>query len=142
MPEYAHYIDGIVHKPTQTAGTGFDLTVAEIYEVTEPGHVDFGGGELEAAAVEPCECEKRSSDDEYGWWSLGSGTHLVEYNESISRADLRFTVQTRDALLERGAFHPTLHVVSLPRVPLSVDGTGIRIKENARVSTIIDADPA
>ncbi|WP_297889451.1 dCTP deaminase [uncultured Halorubrum sp.] len=142
MPEYANYLDGIVHEPTQTDGDGVDLTVAEIYEVTDPGRVDFGGGELEAAASEPRECEKRSPDDEYGWWSLDPGTYLVEYNESIPGDDLRFTVQTREALLERGASHPTLHVVSLPRVPLSIGGAGISVKENARISTIVDADPA
>ncbi|ELZ43457.1 deoxycytidine triphosphate deaminase [Halorubrum coriense DSM 10284] len=141
MPEYANYLDGIVHEPTQTDGDRVDLTVAEIYESTEPGRVNFGGGELEAAASEQRECEKQSPDDEYGWWSLDPGTYLVEYNESITGSDLRFTVQTRDALLERGAFHPTLHVVSLPRVPLSVGGAGIRIKENARISTIVDTDP-
>jgi len=142
MSGYAKYVDGLVHEPTQTEGDGVDLTVAEIHEVTGPGRVDFGGGELEAAAAEPHEREKRSPDDEYGWWLLDPGTYLVEYNESIAGDDLRLTVQTRDALLERGAFHPTLRVASLPRVPLSVGGAGIRIKENARISTVVDADPA
>jgi hypothetical protein len=142
MSPYAAHIDGLVHEPSQTEGTGVDLTVTEVYEVTGPGRVDFGGGELEAAATEPHEREKRSPDDEYEWWSLDPGTYLIEYNESIPGDDLRFTVQTRDALLERGAFHPTLRVTELPRVPLSVGGAGIRLKENARVSTVIDADPA
>ena len=142
MSSYATHIDGLVHEPTQTEGDGLDLTVAEVHEVTGPGRVDFGGGELEAAAVEPCEREKRDPDDEYGWWSLDAGTYLVEYNESVAGDDLRFTVQTRDALLERGAFHPTLRVTALPRVPLSVGGAGIRLKENARVSTVVDVDPA
>jgi len=142
MSSYATHIDGLVHEPTQTQGSGVDLTVAEVHEVTGPGRVDFGGGELEAAATEPHEREKRDPDDEYGWWSLDPGTYLVEYNESIAGSDRRFTVQTRDALLERGAFHPTLRVAELPRVPLSVGGAGIRIKENARVSTVVDIDPA
>jgi hypothetical protein len=142
MSPYATHIDGLVHEPTQTEGDGVDLTVAEIHEVTAPGRVDFGGGELEAAATEPHDGEKRDPDDEYEWWSLDPGTYLAEYNESIAEADLRFTVQTRDALLERGAFHPTLRVTELPRVPLSVGGAGIRIKENARISTVVGADPA
>ncbi|TKX81455.1 dCTP deaminase [Halorubrum sp. SD626R] len=142
MSPYATHIDGLVHEPTQTEGSGVDLTVAEVYEMTGAGRVDFGGGELEAAATEPHEREMRDPDDEYGWWSLDPGTYLVEYNESISGSDLRFTVQTRDALLERGAFHPTLRVAELPRVPLSVGGAGIRIKENARISTVVDIDPA
>ncbi|WP_144796671.1 dCTP deaminase/dUTPase family protein [Halorubrum depositum] len=142
MSPYATHIDGLVHEPTQTEGSGVDLTVAEVYEITGPGRVDFGGGELEAAATEPREREKRDPDDEYEWWSLDAGTYLVEHNESFAGDDLRFTVQTRDALLERGAFHPTLRVAELPRVPLSVGDAGIRIKENARISTVVDADPA
>ena len=142
MSPYATHIDGLVHEPTQTEGSGVDLTVAEVYEMTGAGRVDFGGGELEAAATEPHEREMRDPDDEYGWWSLDPGTYLVEYNESVSGSDLRFTVQTRDALLERGAFHPTLRVAELSRVPLSVGGAGIRIKENARISTVVDVDPA
>ncbi|OYR52679.1 dCTP deaminase [Halorubrum sp. Ea8] len=142
MSPYATHIDGLVHEPTQTEGDGVDLTVAEVYEITGPGRVDFGGGELEAASAEPHEREKRDPEDEYEWWSLDPGTYLIEHNESIAGNDLRFAVQTRDALLERGAFHPTLRVTELSRVPLSVGGAGIRIKENARVSTVLDADPA
>ncbi len=141
MVAYSTYIDGLVHEPTQTEGPGVDLTVAEVHDTTEPGDVDFGGGELEPAATEPHDSEKRDPDDDYEWWSLDPGTYLIEYNESIAEADLRFTVQTRDALLERGAFHPTLHVRELPLVPLSVGSAGIRLKENARVSTVVDADP-
>lgn len=142
MVAYSTFLDGIVHEPTQTGGRGVDLTVAEVYEVAEPGRVDFGGGELEAAATVPHESEKRDPDDEYEWWHLDAGTYLLEYNESVSSTDLSFTVQTRAELLERGASHPTLHVTALPRVPLSVGGAGIRIKENARVSTIVGVGPA
>lgn len=141
MIEYTRFVDGIVHEPTQTEGCGLDLTVAGIYEITEPGRVDFGGGELEAATVTPHESEKRNPDDDYEWWHLDTGTYLVEYNESIAVEDMALTVQTRDALLERGVSHPTLQVTDLPRVPLTVGGSGIRIKENARISTVVDASP-
>ncbi len=140
--EYAQFLSGIVHEPTQREGEGFDLTVAEVYEVTDPGRVDFGGGELEPAGVEPHPSEKRNADDDYEWWHLDAGGYLLEYNESLETADLRFTLQTRDELLARGATHPTLHVTELPRVPLSVGGAGLRVKENARVSTLVGADPA
>lgn len=138
MSGYAKHIDGLIHEPTQTEGRGVDLTVAAVHEPTGPGSVDFGGGELAAATTEPREPERRDPDDEYGWWMLDPRTYLVAYNESVSRSDLQFTLQTRDALLERGAFHPTLRVTDLPRVPLSVGPAGIRIKENARISTVVD----
>jgi deoxycytidine triphosphate deaminase len=139
MVEYTRFVDGIVHEPTQTEGRGLDLTVDSIYEVTEPGRVDFGGGELEDATVTPHESGTRNPEDDYEWWDLAAGTYLVEYNESISTDDMTLTVQTREALLERGVSHPTVQVTNLPRVPLTVCGSGIRIKENARISTIVGA---
>jgi len=138
--DYTQFLEDIVHEPTQTEGRGFDLTVAEIYEVTEPGRVDFGGGELEVAETEPHESQKRNEDDDYEWWQLDAGQYLLAYNESIVSDDMTFTLQTGDELLARGAFHPTVQVTKLARVPLSVGGAGIRIKENARVSTLVAAE--
>ena len=138
--DYTQFVEGIVHEPTQTEGRGLDLTVAEVYEIAEPGRVDFGGGELEPAETTPAPSEKRNPDDDYEWWNLDAGQYLLAYNESVSEAAMTFTLQTRDELLARGAFHPTLEVTELPRVPLSVGGVGIRLKENARVSTIVAAE--
>ena len=138
MVEYTEFLEGIVHEPTQTEGRGVDLTVANIYQVTDPGRVDFGGGELEPAETEPYPSEKRNPDDDYEWWHLEAGGYLLEYNESLTTDDLAFTLQTRDEVLARGGSHPTLQVTELSRVPLSVGGAGLRIKENARVSTLVD----
>ncbi|WP_226022082.1 dCTP deaminase [Halomicrobium salinisoli] len=136
---YEQYVTDVVHEPTQTEGEGFDLTVAEVYEVVDPGRVDFGGGELEPAGTAPHDSAKRDPDDDYEWWHLGEGQYLLEYNESLT-GDAAVTVQPRTELLERGVSHPTLRVDELPSVPLSVGGAGIKIKENARVSTIVDAE--
>lgn len=132
------HVDGIVHEPTQTGGRGVDLTVAAVFRVAGPGGVDFGGGELEPAQLEPVETALRDHDDDYGWWNLDAGQYLIEYNESLSAPDdVTPVLETREALLARGAFHPTLHVDSLDVVPLSVGGAGLRLKENARVSTLL-----
>ncbi|WP_302081736.1 dCTP deaminase [Salinibaculum rarum] len=138
--DYTQFVEGIVHEPTQTEGRGLDLTVAEVSEIAEPGRVDFGGGELEPAETMPVPGEKRNPDDDYEWWHLDAGQYLLEYNEFVPETAMTFTLQTRDELLARGAFHPTLTVTELPRVPLSVGGAGIRLKENARVSTIVAAE--
>jgi len=140
MPDYSEYVTDIVHEPTQTEGVGFDLTVDEVYEIVAPGRIDFGGGELEPAATVPHKSDKRDPDDDYEWWSLSAGQYLVECNESLT-GEATVTVQPRTELLERGATHPTLHVETLPRLPLSVGGAGLKLKENARVSTIVAADP-
>ena len=132
------FVEDLVHAPTQTEGRGVDLTVAAVHRVADPGSVDFGGGELEAADLEAVGTERRDPDDEYGWWNLDAGRYLLSYNESLAAPDdLSFVLQTRDELLARGAFHPTLHVRELSAVPLTVGGAGLDLKENARVSTLL-----
>jgi hypothetical protein len=139
----ARFVEGVIHEPTQTETGGLDLTVTGVHEVTEPGRVDFGGGELDPADTEPHPSEKRDPEDDYEWWHLDAGQYLLEYNESVASgapADLQLVVQTRDELLARGAVHPTLRLDELDRVPLSVGGAGLRLKQNARVSTVVGID--
>jgi hypothetical protein len=128
-------VDGLLHEGTQVHENGIDLTVDEVYVVDEAGRVDFGGGELEPAGTRPHGTRKRNPDDDYGWWHLDGGTYLIAYNESLS-TDRPLLLQTREAVLERGAAHPTRVVTSLPRLPLSVSDGGLSLKENARVSTL------
>jgi hypothetical protein len=130
-------VDDIVHEETQSTDEGFDLTVASVYVVKEAGRVDFGGGELEDAELAPVETKKRNEEDDYGWWNLDAGTYVVEHNESLNGEE-PVTVRTRTALLESGAYHPTVTVTELPLLPLTVGGDGLRLKENARISTVVD----
>lgn len=132
-------VEGIVHEPTQTEGRGLDLTVAEVLEITAPGRIDFGGGELEAAETAPHERQYRDPGDDYQWWHLEAGQYLLAYNESLTDG-VTAQVQPRDELLARGASHPALSVTDLEPVPLSVGGAGLRLKENARVSTVVDVE--
>ena len=129
-------VDGLLHEETQVTDRGLDLTVTEVLTVETPGRVDFGGDELDEPNVSAHETVWRNEDDDYRWWHLEGGQYLVEYNETLS-ADRPLTVQTRDAVREMGAFHPTLEVTDLGRMPLSVAPGGIRIKENARISTVL-----
>ena len=135
------FVDDLVYEPTQTDSPGLDLTVDSISRITEPGRVDFGGGELTAAETEPVETEKRDPDDDYGWWDLPAGVYLIEYNETLSVPDdVSLVCQTRAAVRTRGAFHPTLYLggeSTLASVPLTVGDGGIKIKENARLSTLL-----
>jgi len=132
--ELADRIEGLLHEPTQVAADGIDLTATEVYKVVEPGRVDFGGGELEAADLEPHDRVRRNEDDDYQWWHLDAGGYVIEYNETLAGSE-PVVLQPRDALLPRGASHPTVQVSTLPRMPLSVGGAGLRLKENARVTT-------
>jgi hypothetical protein len=133
--DVAAAVDGLLHAETQVHEDGVDLTVGQVYVVDDPGRVDFGGGELAPATTTAHETRRRNPEDDYEWWHLAAGQYLIEYNESLSGGEA-FLLQTREAALERGASHPTRVVASLPRMPLSVGGGGLRLKENARVSTL------
>jgi hypothetical protein len=136
MTDFTDVVDGLLHPETQVDERGVDLTVAAVHEVASAGRVDFGGDELEEADLEPCELTRRNPDDEYQWWHLDAGQYVVQYNEFFVGDD-PMHLQARYKLLARGASHPSLRVDDhLPLVPLSVGGAGIRIKENARVSTL------
>jgi deoxycytidine triphosphate deaminase len=134
--ELTTLVSGLLHEETQVTDRGLDLTVNEVLRVETPGRVDFGGDELDGANLSVHEKVWRDEDDEYRWWHLDGGRYLVEYNETLA-ADRPLTVQTRDAVRERGAFHPTLELTELGRIPLSVAPGGLRLKENARISTVL-----
>lgn len=130
-------LEGIVHEPTQTEGPGLDLTLADVYEIEDPGRVDFGGGELEAAGRTSVSTTVRNPDDDYEWYYLPAGQYLLAFNERFAEpGGDAYWLQTRAVLREAGAFHPSLRVRELNPVPFSVGGAGIRLKENARVSTL------
>ncbi len=129
-------VSGLLHVPTQVHDGRVDVTAAEIFEIDSPGRIDFGGGELEPAGLAPHDRVWRNEGDDYQWWHLSAGQYLVEYNETIEATE-PVVIQPREALLERGAFHPTVHVESITRLPLAVGGAGLKVKENARISTVV-----
>jgi hypothetical protein len=129
-------LDGIVHADTQRGSHGFDLTASKIHRIEDAGRIDFGGGELAPPEIQAVHTTKRSEDDDYGWWNLDEGTYLLTYNEALTLDDL-LLLQPRAELAEQGVTHPTLAVNELPQIPISVGEAGARIKENARVSTLV-----
>lgn len=131
-------VEDAVHAGTQRRERGFDVTVATIHEVAAPGRLDFGGGEQEPGTAEPVPTSKRNPDDDYGWWTLEPGTYRVTYNEALALDGQRLVLKPREALADQGLAHPTLVLDDrLPAVPLTVSGAGARIKENARLSTLV-----
>ena len=132
-------VDDLLHADTQVHDDGrVDLTAAAIEEIVEPGRIDFGGGELEAATTAPHDSHYRNPEDDYQWWTLREGQYRCSFNETLS-GDETVRVQPRDELLARGATLPTVEVSSLDALPLSVGGAGLHLKENARVATVVDA---
>lgn len=135
-PPALEVVEDLLHEDTQVVGTTVHLSVDQVREVAEPGRVDFGGGELEEAATKPVPTAKRNPDDDYAWWTLGPGTYLVDLNESLRGSGELVRLEPRPALVERGAFHPTMTVRVLPPLPLQVGGAGLKLKENARVTVL------
>ena len=134
----ADAVDNLVYEPVQVHDHGIDLTVSAIYEVASPGRLDFGGDELEDADLEPVATEQRNPDDEYGWWNLEGGQYVLQHNEFLTDLEKPVYLQPRNELLARGGSHPSMLVAShLPLIPLSVTEGGLRVKENARVSTLV-----
>lgn len=134
------HVDNLVYEPVQVHEHGVDLTVAAVYEVAEPGRLDFGGDELEDADLEPVPTTYREPDDEFGWWDLEGGQYVVQYNEFVVGDEATLYLQPRNELLARGGSHPSLLVTGhLPLLPLTVADGGIRLKENARISTLVSA---
>jgi len=135
----ADRLDGIVHEPTQVREADADLTLDAVYRVRDPGRVDFGGGELAPPDLEPVPTTLRNPDDDYEWWHLDAGTYLVTYNEDLTGDD-PVRLQVREELRACGVSHPTLRTADLGRMPLHVPTGGVRLKENARITTVTLVD--
>jgi hypothetical protein len=131
-------VDNLVYEPVQVREHAIDLTVSAIYEVAAPGRIDFGGDELEDADLEPVPTEVETPDDEYGWWHLEGGQYVIQHNEFLTDLAEPALLQPRNELLARGGTHPSVQVRDhLPLIPLTAPDGGLRIKENARVSTLV-----
>jgi len=133
-------LDGIIHWDTQQAPHGADLTVGQVFRLTGPGQLDFGGSEWAEAPREQLSPEKAHPEDDYGWWRLDAGTYIVRYNESLQLADdQQARLSPLDRLLQAGAQHPT-QVLNAPDGPLdmllTVGSGGIHLKENCRISRV------
>ena len=137
----AERIEHLVHFDTQRTSTGLDLTVGAVHRLTGAGQLDFGGGEYEAAAIEPMPPEKYRPDDAYGWWELRPGVYLVQYNEHVAPGEDEVAfVFPHERLLKAGARHPAFRVDEARRpleAILVVGERGLRLKENSRLSTLI-----
>lgn len=134
----AEALEGLIHPDTQVRGGAVDLTVSAVYSIDEPAHLDFGGSELQLAATTELMSERRVPSDEHGWWSLDTGTYLIEYNERL--VDPPAFLQPRDVLVRGGGIHASGWVWELAPVGVHV-GAGLELKENARISTLWPAPP-
>ena len=132
-------VDGIVHEETQLAEDGVDLTVNEVKEVTSPTELDFGGGEEERGDLQVVEPEKRSREDDYGWWNLQGGIYIIDFNEEVKVGEGLGVVTPLERLTSGGSFHsPLLFQGDMDKNPvLFGNSSGLKLKENARISRLM-----
>ena len=138
--EVASRIRNLIHKSTQVKKDKVHLTLKQIYFLDEKGSLDFSGKELTVAKRKPMVAEKKSPEDEYGWWCLGEGTYLMEFNEQIDLNEKEVAIlQPREELLQNFCFHP-LRIITSPQrlspIPLIVGSKGMNVKQNARISVL------
>lgn len=131
----------ITYADKQRHPHGFDLTVNEIYRLTSPGVLDFGGSEYQSAGLQKLEPRKRNPDDKYGWWELTAGDYMVRFNETMILPDgCLAMLLPHERLLHAGAIHSISLIHSsgdFLEVPIQVLSGGVQIKQNARISTMI-----
>jgi hypothetical protein len=137
--EIVDCVDGIIHEETQLAEDGLDLTVNEVKEVASPTELDFGGGEEKQSDLRRLEPEKRSREDDYGWWNLQGGIYIIDFNEEVNVAEGLGVVVPLERLTVGGSFHPPLlfqgYMGNNP--VLSASSSGLKLKENARISRLM-----
>ena len=139
-PEATPRIKNLVHRDTQVKEGKVYLTVKQVYLSDEKGSVDFSGKELAVAKRKPVLPEKKFPEDKFGWWRLGKGTYLIQFNEQIELKEKEIAIlQPREELLQNFCFHPTRIMTppeTLPPIPLSAGGKGIDAKQNAHLSVL------
>jgi deoxycytidine triphosphate deaminase len=131
----------LIYPPKQLVGMTLDLTVKRIYSFKKQGTLDFGGSEYQSADLKPLS-PKIEDDPKYGFWTLSAGSYIVEYNENLFDNTYLAIVYPHKRLLHTGCFHPSFVVDPSNNSQsiqgfLIVNGQGVRIKENARISTVI-----
>lgn len=131
----------LIYPPKQLEGATLDLTVKRIYSFKKQGALDFGGSEYQPVDLEPLS-PIIEDDPKYGWWTLSPGMYILEYNENLPGGEFLAIVYPHQCLLGTGCFHPSF-IVDPSKTSqtiqglLSVNSQGVRIKENARISTVL-----
>lgn len=134
-------LEHVVHLETQAHEYEVDLTAGDVYRLTGPGSLDFGGSEFEEAHRNHLQPKLANPDDEYGWWDLTEGAYIVRYNEAVDPGENAIAfVQPHERILMAGAHHPAFHFrgrrENLETLFIVGDG-GCKLKENCRVSKLL-----
>ena len=136
-------VTGIIHEGKQLAEDkkALYLTAKRIGKISGGGSLDFGGSEYSEGVIEWIEPQKKSEDDDYGWWYLKNDSYWVEYNESIDLpggAVLYF--QPWEKAVQAGLVHPSGFITDPIKTLATVVTVGdytVSLKENGRISKVL-----
>ncbi len=137
----AGLLANLIYRKKQVRPRSVDLTIKSLSRIATTGVLDFGGSEYSAGEKVTLSPKKMEPSDEYGWWYLAAGDFLVEYNEELSLPLNHLAIlQPHERLIECGVTHgvrlitePDEKLISL----IHVCQADVRIKENARISSLI-----
>jgi hypothetical protein len=138
--ETAERVQGILNAKFQVDGYSVHLTVANIFSLDPTGKVDFSGSDYVAAGKVPMATLRRHPEDRYGWWELGRGSYIVEYNEKLELCtDELALVEAHERLRRAGGSHATMSFrgrVAPVEALLEVGALRLELKQNARISQL------
>ncbi|MFX0171147.1 MAG: hypothetical protein ACFE9L_04445 [Candidatus Hodarchaeota archaeon] len=133
--------NNLIYAPKQLGFASLDFTVKKIFKTSSFGSLDFGGSEYHRSEVKSINPELKD-DPKFGWWKLAKGHYIIEYNEQFHPENCVAVVFPHQRLLMSGCFHSSFVIQSSAESNsiqglLIVGSDGVRIKENARISTAI-----
>ena len=138
--EAAERVHGILNAKFQVDGYSVHLTAGNIFSLDPLGKVDFSGSDYVPAGKTPIATERRHPEDKYGWWELGRGSYIVEFNETLElHGDELALVETLERLRRAGGSHATMSLrgrIAPVEALLEVSALRIEIKQNARLSRL------
>lgn len=140
--ELSNHIGSIIHQDTQQHDNHFDLTIAEIHQLTDAGSLDFGGSEFQPAERRVLDPQKKNASDDYGWWHLNKGIYQATMNEEIKEfKDTIALLAPHTHALQAGIIANTSILSGNEEgesvaMNFRVPEAGCNIKENARFAVL------
>lgn len=136
--EISDHVTSIIHTGTQLHEYCIDLTVNALENPVQPGSLDFGGSEFAPAKTERIQPQKRTAEDDYGWWSLESGSCKIIFNEQLSLDERTLAFITPHNHAQEAGISGNTQIIRTSgeiNMTINVPNTGVNIKENARLAT-------
>jgi hypothetical protein len=140
--EIINHIGSIIHQDTQQHDNHFDLTVAQIHQLTEAGSLDFGGSEYQPAQKRAVVPQKKNKEDDYGWWHLHKGTYQATMNEEIKEFEDTIALLAPHPHTQKAGIITNTNLLSSNdegkpvTINFRVPEAGCNIKENARFAVL------